>query len=130
MKDEREELISAVNEMNWTSEIVDLFLAREQRIQEQLDASEAKYKDLNDSLTAELRDPNGTIWEHAKRLQDRIGGLEEELRQRVAQVHWKCIEIEKLEKKVDEAARVLATNQTPTGIIKALAGLRGSHDAH
>lgn len=31
-----------------------------------------KYKDLNDSLMAELRDPNGTIWEHAKSLQDQL----------------------------------------------------------
>ena len=32
---------------------------------------ERKYKDLNNSLNAELRDPNGTIWEHAKSLQDK-----------------------------------------------------------
>jgi hypothetical protein len=31
-----------------------------------------KFKDLNRELNAELRDPNGTIWEHAKRLQNQL----------------------------------------------------------
>ena len=33
------------------------------------DEAEAKYKDLNHSLMCELQDPNGTIWEHARKLQ-------------------------------------------------------------
>lgn len=31
-----------------------------------------KWKTLNTELMCELRDPNGTIWEHAKRLQDQV----------------------------------------------------------
>jgi hypothetical protein len=38
---------------------------------------EKKYKDLNTELMCELRDPNGTIWEHAKRLQDQLEELQE-----------------------------------------------------
>lgn len=36
---------------------------------------EKKYKELDNDLKAELRDPNGTIWEHAKRLQDECDRL-------------------------------------------------------
>jgi len=43
-----------------------------------------KYEQLNKELMCELRDPNGTIWEHAKSLQDKLDEakeLEMELRQ-------------------------------------------------
>jgi hypothetical protein len=31
-----------------------------------------KFKDLNRELMCELRDPNGTIWEHARNLQKQL----------------------------------------------------------
>jgi hypothetical protein len=31
-----------------------------------------KFKDLNRALMCELRDPNGTIWEHARNLQSQL----------------------------------------------------------
>jgi chromosome segregation ATPase len=40
---------------------------------------EQKYKTLNKELMSELRDPNGTIWEHAKFLQDKCAELEKKL---------------------------------------------------
>ena len=38
-----------------------------------------KYKDLNRSVMCELRDPYGTIWEHAKRIQDENDNLKKEI---------------------------------------------------
>jgi chromosome segregation ATPase len=46
------------------------------RLESELKAKQKKYNDLNNSLMAELRDPNGTIWEHAKTLQDKVDALE------------------------------------------------------
>jgi Mg2+ and Co2+ transporter CorA len=38
-----------------------------------------KYKDLNRSITCELRDPYGTIWDCAKRIQDENDALKKEI---------------------------------------------------
>jgi len=43
------------------------------------DRWKARFKKLDKELMCELRDPNGTIWEHAKNLQDQL----DELRSRV-----------------------------------------------
>lgn len=40
--------------------------------QNEIDFWRGKYNDLNKALMAELRDPTGTIWEHAKKLQEEV----------------------------------------------------------
>lgn len=39
-----------------------------------------RFKDLDRSLMCELRDPNGTIWEHAANLQNRLDNAIRRLR--------------------------------------------------
>lgn len=48
--------------------------------EEKLKQAEKKYKDLNTELMCELRDPSGTIWEHAEFLQKKNDELGEKLK--------------------------------------------------
>ncbi len=47
--------------------------------QEEREAWKHKYKTLNQELMCELRDPCGTIWEHAKMLQDKCAAQDKEI---------------------------------------------------
>ena len=54
----------------------------EEKIKElhaQSDEWKKKFKDQERALMCELRDPNGTIWEHAKILQDQVDELKRQL---------------------------------------------------
>ena len=44
-----------------------------------------QYKTLNHELMCELRDPCGTIWEHAKKQQDEIASMTEEVKKGMKQ---------------------------------------------
>ena len=50
----------------------DFILAREQRLRDEVKEWKDKYNKLNHELMCELRDPCGTIWEHAKKQQDKM----------------------------------------------------------
>lgn len=43
-----------------------------EQLKRERDEWKKKYEDLNHSLMCELRDPNGTIWEHAASLQRQL----------------------------------------------------------
>lgn len=47
--------------------------------EQELNDWKKKYRELDKSLMCELRDPCGTIWEHAKKLQDENDAFKKEL---------------------------------------------------
>lgn len=60
-----------------------------------------------------MSDPRFTkMFEEMEKKDAEIARLKDELEQRVAQVHWKCVEIDKLEKGLSQAIALLKEWQT------------------
>ena len=78
---DREELVKelqAIDQDGGWEAMADEILAREQALRDEVKELKDKYKKLNHELMCELRDPCGTIWEHAKKQQDKMDELKAE----------------------------------------------------
>lgn len=71
---------------------------------DEMDAANKRYDDLNKSLTAELRDPSGTIWEYAAKLEkerdeyknvaDTLDNLQARQRDEIAELKARVAELQ------------------------------------
>jgi hypothetical protein len=63
--------------------VSDAILAIENELISERDHWKSKFIQQNKDLGCELRDPNGTIWDHAKKLQEENERLREALREKI-----------------------------------------------
>lgn len=83
----REQLVDADADLATAKAAAEKLREQLTMAQEEREAWKHKYKTLNQELMCELRDPCGTIWEHAKVLQDSCAEKDKEITALKAAIH-------------------------------------------